>query len=392
MGIAVLAVRTRTRTTLALAAFTSFFGAGFVAYNLLTDATPAKAATTTLEGAGFALAALAILVLAREYGDRRRALRRAATAFGAVYPVLFFLLAWSSEPGTEVRPAAGPELARVVGLAFAQGASWGGAALFALTYARSPREDDAARRRLALMGTTLVAYATAPASLVFFARDPTDTYDGLLTLALGVVLATVWLRAMARSHDPRPARSAAWVLLALLATFMWAGTRGAFYDVAGYVVGAARTLAVALLAYAILRHRLLGLDVRLRWTISRGTVAAVFVAAFFVTTELARDAFSAQAGPILCILAAGLLVFALAPLQRLTDRLATRVVPVIEPAHASRTQEPAYRVAVRLALRDPRLSPAEEVQLFRVAEALGGPAGRAMEIRHEVEREALDFA
>ena len=45
-------------------------------------------------------------------------------------------------------------------------------------------------------------------------------------------------------------------------------------------------LAVPLIAYGILRAHLFDIDLRIRWTIKQSTVAAVFVAVFYLVAEI----------------------------------------------------------------------------------------------------------
>lgn len=137
------------------------------------------------------------------------------------------------------------------------------------------------------------------------------------------------------------------------------------------------------LAYAILRHQLFGIELRIKWTIRRGTVAAAFVAVFFVASEAAQRVFEGVAGPVAGLAAAGLLVFALAPLQRLADRLANGAMPRVHDSEEYRTvrKRELYRAAVESALQDGIVTERERDVLATMAEGLGlGPVeARAIE-------------
>lgn len=145
-----------------------------------------------------------------------------------------------------------------------------------------------------------------------------------------------------------------------------------------------------LLGFAILRGQIDGLDVKVRFAVSRSTVAAVFVAVFFVVSEAAQQYFGETTGSMyLGIGAAGALVFAIAPLQRAAERLAEKAVPASLPSDLSAVDrnEATYRRAVRWALRDEMLAQDEERDLVLIAAGLGITPARAFEIRDELERE-----
>jgi hypothetical protein len=85
---------------------------------------------------------------------------------------------------------------------------------------------------------------------------------------------------------------------------------------------------VFLMGYGILRAQLFDIDLKVKWTVKQSTVAALFVGVFFVVSESASTFLSGSGlGPYLGIAAAGLLVFAMAPLQRAADRVANAALP-----------------------------------------------------------------
>ncbi len=148
-----------------------------------------------------------------------------------------------------------------------------------------------------------------------------------------------------------------------------------------------------LLAYAILRHQLLGIEVKVRWGISKTTLAGIFIAVFFIVSEAAQEFFGATLGSsYVGILAAGMLVFAIAPLSRFADRVAERAVPVTAPEAAGETagateRETRYRDVLQRFLVDARLTREEERTLAHLAADLGIDAGRAFELRAQVEED-----
>jgi hypothetical protein len=89
-------------------------------------------------------------------------------------------------------------------------------------------------------------------------------------------------------------------------------------------------LAVPLIAYGILRTQLFDIDLRIRWTIKQSTVAAVFVAVFYLVSEGADRLFESEFGDIAGLLASALVVFFLVPLQRFVERVAGAAMPNTE--------------------------------------------------------------
>lgn len=148
----------------------------------------------------------------------------------------------------------------------------------------------------------------------------------------------------------------------------------------------------ALVGYSLARHRLFDLDLRVRWAISRGAVGAAFVAAFFIVGEGAQvvlsDRFGAlgAAGPLLGVVGAGLLLFALHPLQRLGGRLADASVPNAKPigsmSHHERTT--LYREQAELAWLDGTLQRKERMLLDQLRLRLGLDVGESAHIEHQV--------
>lgn len=120
-----------------------------------------------------------------------------------------------------------------------------------------------------------------------------------------------------------------------------------------YLVYALGTLLSApLIAYGILRTQLFDIDLKIRWTIRQSTVAAVFVAVFYMVTEAADRYLASEFGSWLGLMASALLVFFLAPLQRFAERVATFAMPGAEdtPEYAAFRKLQVYEAALRDAL------------------------------------------
>jgi hypothetical protein len=138
------------------------------------------------------------------------------------------------------------------------------------------------------------------------------------------------------------------------------------------------------MVYAVLHGEIAGIDAKVRFTLSKTTVAAVFVGVFFAASEVAQQFFGDRfQSEYLGIAAAGLLVVAIAPLQRLADRLAAKAVP----APASGTPDgpiAMYREQVLLAWSDGKLNSKERKMLRSLRDRLGLDLATAERVEDEV--------
>jgi hypothetical protein len=380
----------------AFAVFCAAFGVRFALVNLFFPDLVADPASLpgVASDVAFVVAAASLVLVAREFprplGPGEARLAAMPLAAGLAYAVATTFDEVSRLPAAV---AAGDLLAaHVPAMAFealaanlVYGALWGFQILNALRFRRA---DAAGRRQHALTGAALLVFLGYLAGVRAVTADFAPVH-ATGTVALLALVALLWLRNL-DLPDPHLARGVAWLalgsmLVGMVATWLIPGTSDVF-------LGLTRTAGVLLLGYAILRHQLLGIDVRVRWTLSRGTVAAAFIGVFFVASESAQAFFAESAqSEWLGIGAAGLLVFAIAPLQRAAERLANVAVPAGAPAAGpANRREQAYRDGLRLALRDRRLTPREELVLADLAEQLGLGARRALEIRQEVEAGLAD--
>lgn len=115
------------------------------------------------------------------------------------------------------------------------------------------------------------------------------------------------------------------------------------------------------------------------------------MAVFFVASELAANLLTARLGAIAGVVAAGLLVFALAPLQRLGDRVAETALPGVRDTAEYRTvrKREVYRAAAESAMADGAMSGKERDVLATLADQLGLSAREALDIEREAARPAL---
>lgn len=143
-----------------------------------------------------------------------------------------------------------------------------------------------------------------------------------------------------------------------------------------------------MVGYAILRTQLFDIDIKVKWTLRRSTVAGIFVAVFFVVSEGAQEFFADQAGfgPWLGILAAGALVFAISPLQRLAERVSDAAMPGVEDTreYRERRKETIYRAQLEELLMDANVTAKERGALLRLQEDLGLDGDQANRLERDV--------
>ena len=131
-------------------------------------------------------------------------------------------------------------------------------------------------------------------------------------------------------------------------------------------------LAVPLIAYGILRTQLFDIDLRIQWTIRQSTVAAAFVAVFYLVTEGADRLLEIQFGNWIGLLASAMLIFFLAPLQRFAEHVAGAVMPntADTPEYAAYKKMQVYEAALQDALPG-GISEKERTLLNHLRESLG---------------------
>jgi len=143
-----------------------------------------------------------------------------------------------------------------------------------------------------------------------------------------------------------------------------------------------RTLGALLVIFALTTGALDN-GTRPAGTVRRSTLAAGALALLFIVAQIAQNFFSAEFGLVTGGVVAGCFLFAAAPLQRAMESMRdreprVRSTPPSQPlTQACGSHDEAYRAAVRVALRDRRLTREEELALADIAERLGIGARRA---------------
>lgn len=87
---------------------------------------------------------------------------------------------------------------------------------------------------------------------------------------------------------------------------------------------------ILLTAYGIATAHLFDIDLKIKWTLQRGTVMAAYVAVFFVVSEGTAAILSEQVGTVVGLLATGALLFGLAPIQRWAERVSDSAMPNVQ--------------------------------------------------------------
>ncbi len=143
---------------------------------------------------------------------------------------------------------------------------------------------------------------------------------------------------------------------------------------------------VPLVAYGVLRVQLFDVDLRLKRTIKRSTVAAAFVATFFIVSELAGDYLSSQFGTVLGVLCTGALVFLLEPIQRAAERLSNAAMPntLETPEYESYRKLQVYESALQAALEDGHISERQRRVLNSMMGSMGVDATVAERLENDI--------
>ncbi len=151
-------------------------------------------------------------------------------------------------------------------------------------------------------------------------------------------------------------------------------------------IGLLRLLMPLLVTYALVRYQVFELDVKLKWTLKQSTVAAIFVAVFFAVSELAQQLFSETIGPYVGVAATAVLVFAIAPLQRVADRFASAAMPHVKPVAEQSEAERAtlYREQARVAWSGGTLTAKDRRILDVARERLGLTHEEAARLERDV--------
>ena len=257
-----------------------------------------------------------------------------------------------------------------------------------------PREPPGARRRVVGVfvlgfGAQAVYYgAQAPSGLwsmlqgarfggAFDVFQVALLLGTFLPLVAFVVLGVVVVRQLGWSTP----------ILVLLVPLAGAVTMSLGYGSVGiWLQGLSWLILPAFATYALLRHTLFDLDLRLRWTIQQGTIASVFLAVFFVVSAGASEFLIDQFGYTMGAVAVGLMFFVMRPVQAFAERVAKQAVPQGKPLDDLLLAERLglYRDQVELAWQDGTIGTKERSILRNLRDRLNIDLADAARIEDEV--------
>jgi hypothetical protein len=326
-----------------------------------------------------------LLYLAACYRDRfgNRGLRRPAfwvLSLGAAVVQISFFLEPSLALGAGVRPLKSLHLALVI---LAPSVL---AALLAHDALASSSMKE--RRNLLLASLGFAFYPTAFGLHLFVPNIMViPTFDRALGLfGLAPAGYIVWRLVQAdRREASEGVRRSARTYLAILALSP-VSVLGLFAAEATLALGQAQLIMrtvmtlwlvvlMVLVGYAILRHELFGIEIGVKWTIRRGAVPGLIVAAFFVVGQMLESIAESVTGDSSWVVAAGaaaVVSLAYMPLQRYADRLAQVTMPHVDstPRYKNARREDLFESALAAAWEDGILTREERLRLDGLRERL----------------------
>jgi hypothetical protein len=156
---------------------------------------------------------------------------------------------------------------------------------------------------------------------------------------------------------------------------IWTGTyitQGYDVDYLSIVYALGTLLAVPLIAYGILRAHLFNIDLRIQWTIKQSTLATVVVMIIFLGSEGIDRFLSAEFGDYTGLMAAAIVLFFLAPLQRFAESVASAAMPNTRntPGYAAHRKMQIYEAALAEAQQEDGISDKERSLLNRLRDSL----------------------
>jgi hypothetical protein len=398
LGVALLFLRPRTRSSLALAAFLVCYGV-FLILNVLPPGRSDVLLVANYAGDVLTLlAAVALVVLCLNFPRPPSARERRALAAPFGFAVLAGVVSgavaasYTLAGGVTNRGWDPPWLNAIAeaNFTFCFSIYCGATMAFAVRFRQLALAGDARSARAAAhvamaFGPIAMLITVLSASYAAEARGADLLFEAVYaSLALGLV--GFWAWATWRVAPPLSAagRNVALLLAALgIVTLAVEAIDLLLYQV---LVPVARFTCLAVLSYAIVRQQLFDLDMRLKVTLSRSTMAAVFLAVFFVVAQLAQNFLSATYGWSMGGIAAGLLLFAITPIQRAAERLSDKALPSVQPgdpAYVLRKKRDAYRHVYAAAWSDGRMTAKEARLLTEFKVALGMPDGEYAAIERE---------
>ncbi len=131
---------------------------------------------------------------------------------------------------------------------------------------------------------------------------------------------------------------------------------------------------VFLAAYGVLSVHIFDIDLKLKLTLSRSTVTALYIAFFFLVSETSAALLSDRFGLFIGLAATAVLLFFIAPLQGLAEKMSDAAMPGVSesPEYLSFRKMQIYVEAVHSILREHReVTAVDRAILRRLREQLG---------------------
>ncbi|MGB0653376.1 MAG: hypothetical protein ACPGQL_09270 [Thermoplasmatota archaeon] len=276
------------------------------------------------------------------------------------------------------------------------------ALVVALAYRRATARTD--RRALYVL---LLGFALEPAFqasfLLFFIGGPWTPF--LVAEAAGAVLTLALIVALVQVVASRGSRfDTGWLMGLVAAAIVTAGLARLAFDRGSSLAGTAEfldlettqlqllhfytwdaiwTLAlVGLAAYGAVRYELFGIELKAKTGIQQSAVLATVTVLFVVTSETIEAVLGVE-GFLSGIAAAGVIVLALYPLERLARRAVDRLLPKVQdtPAYWKQRRAELYTATLETIYRDGEMSEREAAMLARLEERLGMDPKEAASIR-----------
>lgn len=145
-------------------------------------------------------------------------------------------------------------------------------------------------------------------------------------------------------------------------------------------------VAVPLIAYGILKTQLFDIDLKIRWTIKQSTFAAMVVAIAAVLSEGVEYFVSSELGETWGLVAAGVALLFIKPLQNIAERVVSLVMPNTKNTEEYKTsrKHQVYEAAFAEAVQADGISERERALLVRLRDSLEISEAEAERIEHEV--------
>ena len=381
LGVLVLLPQPRGRPQWSFALLAWGIGIGTGTSNLVFPDDPAMtAAMWAIVGIGHVVGAIGLVGVVQSVTGRLDG-RQWATGIAA-----FLVFAAVMATGYVLPPGPGQTLAAlgfpqtptiVPGAFFATmffAAGWAAAFVLARWSSRPGPRD---RAQAALFSSCLVVYPAAISTQFLASRLPFGDWLAFGSMVAAVCVSAAWL-ASSRRGDRRVQLAASWAPLAIVTLGLVAGANSV-----AWVGGASRIIMTALAAFAILRYHAFGIHTKLRFGISKGSVAGVVVAVVFMVSEGAQSLFG-EDKQWLGLVVGGLVVFAIAPIQRAADRFAERAVPSPRSLKDESSASTIYRKQAALVWSDGKITAKERRLLRQLRDELHLPPHEADRIDDEV--------